>query len=189
MRVIGGTASGRKLAVPKGSRVRPTADRVKESLFNILVSLQGSLAGYRVLDIFAGTGNLGIEALSRGAAEVVFVDNHRESVTFVTRNLRALGFDEKSRIIEKEALTALRMLESIGSKFHLVFIDPPYREGLAVKVLDRLASSSLLDESSVVVVEFASGEGLPTEVGALREFDRRTYGDTSLALFRITEKQ
>ncbi len=189
MRIIGGTAGGRKLTPPRGKRVRPTSDRVKEALFNILASLLGTLSDCRVLDLFAGTGNLGIEALSRGAAEAVFVDNHRESVALVTRNLRSLGFIERSRVIDKEVLVALRVLEKDGASFRLIFLDPPYREGIAIEVLDRLASSPLLDESSVVVVESATGEAIPACFGALREFDRRIYGDTSLAFFRLTGKE
>ncbi len=187
MRIIGGTAGGRRLATPRGRRVRPTSDRVKEALFNILVSLLGSLSGIRVLDLFAGTGNLGIETLSRGAAEAVFVDNHRESAALVTRNLNALGFIERSRVIVKDVLVALSFLENAGESFRLVFLDPPYRQGMGIQVLNRLASSPLLDESSVVVVEFAAGEAVPLEFGTLREFDRRTYGDTSLAFFRHSE--
>jgi 16S rRNA (guanine(966)-N(2))-methyltransferase RsmD len=161
---------------------------VKEALFSILGSLMGTFSGCRVLDLFAGTGNLGIEALSRGAAEAVFVDNHRESVALVTRNLQTLGFAERSRVIENEVLAALRFLERTGGAFQLVFLDPPYRQGMASQVLERLAYSSLLDESSVVVVEYAAGEVIPAGFGALRGFDRRTYGDTSLAFFRLTEK-
>ncbi len=189
MRVIGGTAGGRRLAVPRGIRVRPTADRVKEALFNILVSQQGTLSGCTVLDLFAGTGNLGIEALSRGATSAVFVDNHRESAALVTRNLQTLGFAAQGRVIEKEVLVALSLLERNERPFRLIFLDPPYRQGVATRVLDRLASSRLLDESSVVVVEFATGEEMPSLFGALRECDRRTYGDTSLAFFRLTEKE
>lgn len=149
----------------------------------------GTLSGSRVLDLFAGTGNLGIEALSRGAAEAVFVDNHRESTALVARNLKTLGFVERGRVIEKEVLAALSLIENDEKSFRLVFLDPPYREGVAIQVLDRLASSPLLDESSVVVVEFAAGEEIPSGFGALLEFDRRTYGDTSLAFFRLTEQE
>jgi len=166
--------------------IRPTADRVKESLFNILVVILGGFDRCRVLDIFAGTGNLGIEDLSRGAAQAVFIDNHKESVTLVLKNLRLLGFEERSRIIEKEAIPALHFLEKREDPFQLVFIDPPYRQGLAEKVLEFLASSNLIDEYSLVIVETSSNELLPTAFDNLREFDRRVYGDTAIAFFRRT---
>jgi len=188
LRVISGSARGRRLLSPKNYRIRPTADRVKESLFNILSVLMGSFAECRVLDIFAGTGNLGIEALSRGAAQAVFVDSHKESAALVATNLRLLGFTERGRVLESEALSALRSLEKREATFSLVFIDPPYRQGLAEKVLEYLAASALIDDNSLAVAELSSGEVLPTAFGALREFDRRVYGDTAIAFFRLTGK-
>lgn len=184
MRVIGGTAGGRRLAAPRGDRVRPTADRVKEALFSILSSLLGSFAGARVLDIFAGSGNLGIEALSRGCSEAVFIDNHRDSAAVIRRNLAQLGFDSRSRVIVKEALAALQLLAESHPPFRIVLLDPPYRVGLAARVLDQLAQSALVTEETVVVAECASDEHLPTEFGPLREFDRRIYGDTTLVFFQ-----
>jgi 16S rRNA (guanine966-N2)-methyltransferase len=186
LRVISGSARGRRLLSPKNLRIRPTADRVKESLFNILAVLAGNFGSCRVLDIFAGTGSLGIEALSRGAAQAVFIDNHRESVQLVAKNLRLLSFADRGRIVEMEALAALRSLEKREAPFSLVFIDPPYRQGLAEKVLGYLADSALIDVDSLVIAEIAAGEVLPEEFGLLREFDRRGYGDTAIAFFRRT---
>ena len=186
MRIISGTARGRRLLSPPNYRIRPTADRVKESLFNILANLLDGFADCRVLDIFAGTGNLGIEALSRGAAHAVFIDNHKESVTLVLKNLRLLGFEESARVLEKEAIPALRYLEKREEPFHLVFIDPPYRQGLAENVLEYLATSALIEENSLVIAEFSSREVIPTAFAALREVDRREYGDTGISLFRKT---
>ena len=186
MRVISGSARGRRLLSPPDYRIRPTADRVKESLFNILCNLMGGFERCRVLDIFAGTGNLGIEVLSRGAAQAVFIDNHKESVALVLKNLRLLGFEGRARVIGKEAIPALRYLEKREDPFQLVFIDPPYRLGLAEKVLEYLSASALIDENSLVIAEFAAGEEFPTAFAALREFDRRVYGDTAISFFQIT---
>jgi 16S rRNA (guanine966-N2)-methyltransferase len=184
LRVISGSARGRRLFSPKNSLIRPTADRVKESLFNILNSF---IAGYddcRALDIFAGTGNLGIEALSRGAANAVFIDSHKGSVALVIKNLRMLGFADRGRVIERDAISALRSLEKRELPFQLLFIDPPYRQGLAERVLEYLAASNLLDERSLVIAEISSGELLPTAFDKLTEFDRRVYGDTAIVFFR-----
>jgi 16S rRNA (guanine966-N2)-methyltransferase len=185
LRIISGSARGRRLLSPKNYRIRPTADRVKESLFNILSVLMGSFAGCRVLDIFAGTGSLGIEALSRGAAQAVFIDSHRESAALVAKNLQLLGFTDRGRVLESEALSALRSLEKKELTFSLVLIDPPYRQGLAERVLEYLAVSALIDENSLVVAEISSGEALPGAFGALREFDRRDYGDTAIVFFAL----
>ena len=184
MRIISGSARGRRLLSPKNSLIRPTADRVKESLFNILNGLIACYDSCRTLDIFAGTGNLGIEALSRGAAYAFFIDNHKESVALVIKNLRMLGFDDRGRVIEREALSALRSLDKMKAPFQLVFIDPPYRQGLAERVMQFLATSALIDGNSLVIVEISSNELLPTAFDNLREFDRRVYGDTAIVFFR-----
>jgi 16S rRNA (guanine966-N2)-methyltransferase len=185
VRIIAGAAKGRRLFSPKGSRIRPTSDKVKEALFNILNGMIGSFSQISILDIFAGTGNLGIEALSRGAAEAVFIDDHRDSVALVKKNLDLTGFSDRSRVIQLEAVAALKSLEAACRTFQLVFVDPPYHKGLLEKVLEYLATSRLIDENSLVVAEFSPKEKLGTTFGPLREFDRRTYGDTALAFFTL----
>jgi 16S rRNA (guanine(966)-N(2))-methyltransferase RsmD len=187
LRIISGSARGRRLFTPANFRIRPTADRVKESLFNILGNILVCFDHCRVLDIFAGTGNLGLEALSRGASQAVFVDNHRESVSLVLKNIQLLGFAGKARVLEKEAIPALRYLEQREESFRLVFIDPPYQMGLTEKILEYLGGSSLVDDNSLVVAEFSAREVIPREFSALREFDRRVYGDTAIGLFRMAE--
>ena len=189
MRIICGSARGRRLHSPKNRMIRPTADRVKESLFNILSVILGGFDRCRVLDIFAGTGNLGLEALSRGASLAVFIDNHKESVALVAKNLRMLVFTDRGRVLERDALSALHHLEKREVPFHLVFIDPPYRQGLAESVLAYLAASTLIDDNSLVVAEISSAELLPPAFEALREFDRRVYGDTAIAFFRRMHKE
>ena len=188
MRIISGSAKGRKLFSPKNMRVRPTADRVKEALFNILASLIGDFNGVQVLDIFAGTGNLGIETLSRGGSRAVFIDNHRESAAIIRKNLVMLGLEHKSDILVQEALIALKWLEKQGETFHLVFLDPPYQAGLTEKTLAHLATSGLIADESIIVAEFATQEAIPTSFGQLQEFDRRVYGDTALAFLSLSHR-
>ena len=187
MRVISGSARGRRLLTPKGCHIRPTSDRVKESLFSILTVLLGNFSGRRVLDIFAGTGNLGIVARSRGASEAVFIVENREAAILVKKNLDLAGFGDKGRVLNKEALAALKTLGKTEVPFGLVFLDPPYREGLSEKVLDFLALSELIDERSVIVAETAAREELPSEFYRLQEFDKRVYGDTAIAFFMLTK--
>jgi 16S rRNA (guanine(966)-N(2))-methyltransferase RsmD len=165
-------------------RVRPTADRVKEALFSILASLIGNLEGARILDIFAGTGSLGIEALSRGGAAVVFVDNHRESAAAIRKNLEQLGFADRGRVLLMEAISAIDSLGRSEKPFSLIFLDPPYRLGLAKRLIERLAVSPLIAEETVIVAETAVDEVIASDIGPLRMFDRRVYGDTALIFFR-----
>jgi|GEM_PF-27067 len=188
MRVIAGSARGRNLIAPKNMRVRPTADRVKEALFSMLVSRLGEFEEMRVLDIFAGTGNLGIEALSRGAGYAVFIDSHRESADIIRKNLELTRFADRSKVVFQEAAAALKWLAQGEAPFHLVFLDPPYHEGHTTRVLELLADSPLVDAGTTIVAEFSSKEEVPSSFGRLRETERRVYGDTALSFLTIADR-
>jgi pantetheine-phosphate adenylyltransferase len=172
--VTGGTLRGRRLKVPHGAAVRPTADRVREALFARL----GDLAGARVLDLFAGSGALGIEALSRGAASVVFVERSSAAAAVVQENLAALGVAGAGRVVRAAAAAALRRLAHEGGRFDLVLLDPPYAETqVASGALRALAASGILAPRAVVIVE-ASRRAPPPPVPGLVAVDERRYGDT-----------
>ena len=188
MRVIAGAARGRQLLAPKNQRVRPTADRVKEALFSILLSRLGQFEGMRVLDIFAGTGNLGIEALSRGAGYALFVDSHRDSAELIRKNLELTGYAGTAKVVVQEAAAALNWLSRAEAPFHLVFLDPPYAEGHTERVLEILSTSPLIDAGSTVVAEFSAKEKIPCSFGRLRESERRIYGDTALSFLTISDR-
>jgi len=166
-------------------RVRPTADRVKEALFSIIASRIGSFEELRVLDIFAGTGNLGIEALSRGACYALFIDSHRESAAILRQNLQQVRLADRAKVVVQDAVAALKGAAAAEEPFHLVFLDPPYRQGLAQRVLEELATSPLVDEETLVVAEFAKGETIDADFGRLKEIDRRIYGDTALSFLML----
>lgn len=173
MRIIAGTHRGRRLAsAPEG--VRPTSDRVRESIFSIL----GSVAEARVLDLFAGTGALGLEALSRGAASLVLVDKAQGSLRAIRRNLDE--FDDlaaRVRVMPGDAIRLIPRLAAEGRTFDLVFVDPPYAADLAEPVLERLASSGVLASGARVVLERSKRHDLPP-ISGLRADDERTYGET-----------
>lgn len=180
MRVVAGKAKGRRLKAPKGLGLRPTADRVKESLFNILPR---SLSGYRVLDLYAGTGNLTVEALSRGANEALLVDNAREARKAIQENLGALGFVDKARIWQSQVLRAIRQLSRRKETFDLVFVDPPYEKGLVEPTLRAIGSAGILTGSGLVVAEHSVRERVETNYGSLRLQDQRRYGATVVSFF------
>lgn len=183
MRVISGTHRGRRLpAAPPG--VRPTSDRVRESLFSIL----GPVQALRVLDVFAGTGALGIEALSRGAGSLVAIDRAQRSVTAISRNLKELGLEEQSQVVRGDARQVLPRLAAKGQVFDLVFVDPPYDAQLAGPILDDLATSGLLAGDARVVVERAKRHPLPP-VPSLECDDERTYGDTVVQIFSMSRPE
>jgi 16S rRNA (guanine966-N2)-methyltransferase len=181
MRIIGGAAKGRRLLAPKGRAVRPTADRVKEALFNILPR---DLSGMKVLDLFAGTGNLSIEALSRGAAQAVLIDSSARSAAAIRENLRRLGLERQSEVWLAPVSRGLRSLARRQETFDYIFLDPPYDQDLAGRALAGVAQCGLLRASGVLVIEHSTREKVDAGYGSLQLHDQRRYGDTLLSFYK-----
>ncbi len=183
MRVIAGLAKGRNLKCLKGNTIRPTLDRVKESVFNVL----GALIREAVfLDIFAGTGAMGIEALSRGASFCCFNDIQRKSCDIIRANIQNCQLEEKSRVFNMEALRLIEHLDREELfKFDIVYLDPPYAKGLYLKVLTALAQSALLKKETVVIAESDSKEILPEKIGGLTAVRNKVYGDTRIWFYQM----
>jgi 16S rRNA (guanine966-N2)-methyltransferase len=182
MRIVGGRLRGRTLATPKSQAIRPTADRLRESLFNILAHAYGDpVSGARVLDLFAGTGALGFEALSRGAAFVLFVDDGAEARALLRQNVETLGVAAAARIFRRDA-TKLGAAHPV-EPFSLVFLDPPYRKGLAEKALLSAREGGWLTDDVLIVVEEASDAAFKAPEG-YEELERRTYDDTKFVVLR-----
>jgi 16S rRNA (guanine966-N2)-methyltransferase len=182
MRVVGGRLRSRPLAGPKSDAIRPTADRLRESLFNILVHAYGDpVDGARVLDLFAGTGALGIEAASRGAAFVLIVDDGAEARALLRQNAESLGLGGTTRIFRRDA-TKLGPVYPLDP-FSLVFLDPPYGKGLAEKALVSARDGGWLMPEALIVVEEAVASKFTTPEG-FAEFERRGYDDTEFVILR-----
>lgn len=175
MRVITGTARGRRLKEPKGMEIRPTADQVKEAVFNII---QFDIEGRRVLDLFAGTGQLGIEALSRGAAEVVFVDESTAAVRLVRENLETCGF--KARVEQTDALRYL----AHAPRFDLVLLDPPYDSGLLDRALEIIQNVDILTEGGIIVCESRREKSMPELRAPYARTLERRYGKIQITVYR-----
>ncbi|MFQ5670398.1 MAG: 16S rRNA (guanine(966)-N(2))-methyltransferase RsmD [Acidobacteriota bacterium] len=188
MRIIAGSLRGRRLQPVGGRRVRPTADRVREALFSILEAggAGGRPRDAQVLDLFAGTGALGIEALSRGARRATFVESDAAACRTVRGNLERCGLLERSRLVPStvERFLAAGAAGDASARYRLVFLDPPYAAGLECAVLEKL-DRRLLAENAVVVVEHAAGTALPDQIGRLERFDRRAYGRTALSFYGL----
>lgn len=182
MRIIAGTLKGRHLRMSRGRAIRPTADRVREALFSILTS-RFELTGAIVLDLFAGTGAVGIEAISRGAAQAVFVEQGRPALQVLRLNLTDCGCAARSLVLPLPAHRALRELAVQGRKFDGVFADPPYGRGLAQRTLRELAVSGILHEGAWVMIEVEAESRLPESCGQLHLTQTRRYGNTCLALY------
>jgi 16S rRNA (guanine966-N2)-methyltransferase len=182
MRIVGGRLGGRILAAPKSQAIRPTSDRLRESLFNILAHRYGDpVPGARVLDLFAGTGALGLEAMSHGAAFALFIDDGTEARALMRQNVEALGLGGVTRIFRRDAtrLGAVHPNEPFG----IVFLDPPYRKGFAEKSLASLRDGGWLAPDALVVVEEAADAGLAPPEG-FAEIERRRYDDTEFTFLR-----
>jgi 16S rRNA (guanine966-N2)-methyltransferase len=178
MRIVGGRLRGRALAAPKSQAIRPTADRLREALFNILVhAYDDPVTGARVLDLFAGTGALGLEALSRGAAFALFIDDAAEARALLRENVAALGLGGVTRVFRRDAckLGAAHPIEP----FSLAFLDPPYGRGLAEAALASARAGGWLTPAALIVVEEAASAAFAAPEG-FDELERRRYDDTAL---------
>jgi len=183
MRVISGTYRGLHLATLKGGHLRPTSDQLRETLFDVLGS---GVEGCSFLDAYAGTGGVGIEALSRGAREVVFVEHHRPAAELIRQNLNSLNIESGFRLMTCAVLTALERLAAAGARFDFAFLDPPYAEiGEYHHVLRQLARTELLLPTSLVIAEHSRRCQLEEHYGALRRTRLLRRGDSELSFYRL----
>lgn len=183
MRIIAGKAKGRRLATPKTKEIRPVLDQVKESIFNILFSIEG----LEVLDVFAGTGSIGLEAVSRGAKRAVFVDKSREAVGIIKENIKRCRFEKETKIIPKDVRTALPKLAEKGDKFDLIFVDPPYLKDLVVQTINKIHRLELLTDSGTIITEHHPKEPIEGLVEGLTISDQRKYGQTTVTFVQHSE--
>ncbi len=179
MRVIAGKAKGRRLSVPRRKGVRPTSDYLREALFDILGP---SMPGARFLDLYAGSGAVGIEALSRGAAQVVFLEQDAGCLRVLRENLEGAGLEPR-QVIAGDVLRILPRLARRGEGFDIIFLDPPYGSGLARRTLDMVASGDLLLPQGLVIVEHFAKETLPPQVGRLQRIREKKHGQTMLTFY------
>ena len=180
MRIIGGELKGRRLLVPAGRRIRPTSDRVREAIFDIL----GPGWNFqKVLDLFAGTGSLGLEALSRGTPEAVFVEQGKGALTILRGNVKALGLRSRVWVLPLAVKRGLAVLGEREEVFDLIFMDPPYGKGLVGKTIEEIARRGIITSGGTIVAEHSPREELLPPPGLVLSQQRR-YGDTSLSFFQ-----
>jgi 16S rRNA (guanine966-N2)-methyltransferase len=178
VRIVGGTLGGRVLRAPGGAATRPTSEKVREALFNILGSVEGS----HVLDVFAGSGAVGIEALSRGAAHATFLDSGKPALAAIRGNLAELGLAARATILSQDAVVTCARHRP-PSPWRLVFVDPPYRSDLATRAVLAIPSESLAADA-VIVIEHDRRNAPPDTLGSLLRTDQRRYGDTMVSFFQ-----
>lgn len=184
MRVIAGRARGRPLKAVPGESTRPTTDKVKEALFSMIGPF---FDGERVLDLFAGTGGLGIEALSRGAGSAIFVDANPRSIEVVRRNLEAAGMSRQAEVFRNDAARAVKVLGRKGVSFDLIFLDPPYAMENGDRLLTEIAERGLAAEGAVAVLEHASSRSYPERFHRYERFKYAVYGEAALSVYRYAQ--
>lgn len=187
MRITGGRMRGRRLAALGGLNIRPTSDKVREAVFDLIGQ---DMTDINTLDLFAGTGSFGLEALSRGASWALFIDNSPRSISLMKRNLMLSGCEASGSVMKRDLTRPLKWKSPLrGKGFGLVFIDPPYGKNLIPPVLEELSHRQILASPSTVVAESSKTDELPVVVGNLNMIGKRTYGDTMITLYCYEEDQ
>jgi 16S rRNA (guanine966-N2)-methyltransferase len=184
LRIIAGSAGGLKLKAPRGLATRPSSDRVREALFDILNT---KVVAANFLDLFAGSGAVGIEALSRGASSVVFVEKLRSAQEIISENLHWTGLASRAKLLPLPVERAIRLLAKDNLKFDLVFMDPPYNLGLVPKTMELLADSDLVAPAGRVIAETTNRQQLPTVMGPFSLARRAEYGQTALNFYQLED--
>lgn len=184
MRIITGIAKGRSIKAPEGQNTRPTSDRVKESLFNIISK---KIYGAKVLDLFSGTGNLGLEALSRGAETCTFIEKNNDTYKILAYNVENLGFASSSQLYKSDAFSALELLGRNNKKYDIIFLDPPYSMGLVEKSIKRIKELVLLDKNGIIVSECDEKDSVPENIYDIKIYRSEKYGRTKIYFWHEEE--
>ncbi|NLY70634.1 MAG: 16S rRNA (guanine(966)-N(2))-methyltransferase RsmD [Clostridiales bacterium] len=182
MRIIAGELKGRHLTSPTDDRIRPTADKVKESIFNMIAPY---VPDSIVLDLFAGTGGLGLEAVSRGAKTVYFVDNSRASLRIINKNISDCRVENRCKVISGDWEHAIK---EIPEPADIIVLDPPYQLGLIEKCINKIIELDLISEDGLIVAEHASEESLPDKIGNLTKIKNKKYGSVSITIYTSMEE-
>ena len=184
MRVIAGAFRGRKLRTIEGAEIRPTSDRLRETLFNILAP---RIRGSRFLDLCAGSGAVGIEALSRGATDVVLVESSRAACSVIEANLKTLRIEKGVNVIRRDAVVALKQFAETSSQFDIVFVDPPYASELYEDVMNQIGQGTVVSQGSIVIVEHRAKQRLAPSYSNLELYRHLRQGESALSFYRISE--
>lgn len=181
MRIITGTAKGRVIIAPEGQDTRPTSDRVKESFFNIISK---KIYSARVLDLFSGTGNLGLESISRGAEACTFVEKNNNTYKILSMNIEKLGFISNSELYKGDAFEVLETLRKNNRKYDIIFLDPPYSMGLVEKSIKRISELMLLDKNGIIISECDEKDSVPESIYNIKIYRVEKYGRTKIYFWR-----
>jgi len=181
MRIVAGELKGRRIEAMRGHNTRPTSDKIKEAIFNAMGQF---FAGGMTLDLFAGSGNLGIEAMSRGMDTAVFIDADHTAVKTIKHNIKTLGLEKQTEVYRNDAFKALKVMASKNMTFDVVFLDPPYDKKWMTKLLNELLTLNLLNEGALILCEYGVGEEVAYDESKLEEVKQATYGAIGIQIFQ-----
>lgn len=181
MRIIAGEAKGRRINAPVGRETRPTSDRVKESIFNILGD---RVPGAKILDLFAGTGNMGLEAISRGAEHCIFIDSSKEAIRIIHENINTLKYQDKCEVYNNDAIAAMEILNKRNIKFDIIFLDPPYHKNIITTVLKTLNNTEILNHNGLIIAEHDNKDIVPDVFNEFIMIKKAEYGNTTVSFYR-----
>jgi len=179
MRIIAGNFKGRRISAVKGDNTRPTTDKIKENVFNVMGQF---FDGGRVLDLFAGSGNLGIEALSRGMDHAVFIDTNLNAIKVIKENISSLKLQGQTEVYRNDAFRALQVLAKKDAKFDLIFLDPPYGKISITELLDKIVENDLLNDDGLIMCEYGEGMNVQYDASSLKEIKREVYGTIEILI-------
>jgi 16S rRNA (guanine(966)-N(2))-methyltransferase RsmD len=180
MRIIAGSAKGKVIKCRDGYDTRPTTDRVKESLFSMIAPY---IVDAKVLDLFSGTGNLALEAISRGAKRAVMIEKEKDALRVIIQNVNNLGFEDQCRAYKNETLRALVILGKKREKFNIIFLDPPYKDNVCTTVIEKIAEVGILEKGGLIIAEHHILEDMAEEIGGFKKADERRYGKKELSFY------
>lgn len=184
MRVITGKAKGHKLKSPKGLKTRPTTDRIKESVFNIIGDI---LPDSTALDLYSGTGSIGIEFLSRGAKLCYFIDNDPTSIKVINENLQKTSLKDQAYVYKNDVHSAIKILSRKGLSFDYIFMDPPYGKDLVIQTIENIFKLGIIKKKGIIIAEHETELELPTHILGFAKSDSRNYGSTTVTFYKIGE--
>jgi len=180
MRIIAGSAKGKRIKSRKGNETRPTLDRVKESLFSII---HPYVEGSTFLDLFSGTGNIALEAISRGSKRAVMIEKEQEALKVIIENVNNLGFEDRCRAYKNDVERAVEILGKKREKFDIIFMDPPYKDNVCTKVIKKIQKADILAENGLIIAEHHFQEDLAEEIGEFKKSDERRYGNKEITFY------
>lgn len=180
MRIVTGRAKGRAIKAPEGMNTRPTSDRVKESIFNIIST---RMYDSNCLDVFAGTGNLGLEAISRGAKYCTFIEKDKNTYKILRENIETLKFEKDCVTYNQDAFNVLKLIEKKGEKYDIIFLDPPYSKGLIDKSIEEISTLDILKGDGVIISEYDDKDIIPDKIGDIRVYRTEKYGRTKVSFW------